>query len=175
MKLEIEIPSPDVLLSDSCEAKIAPKGSKWAEACLGKFAKVQGVYVIHHDGQIVYVGKTNSPSMSFGKRLRREFQETASADKHIFPLLAKLSVPPPILVALVPSESISKLVKTDGISLNDYERIEIVEAVFIQAFRPKFQLHQISRVKAVIRKTVTDEATVKAMMDTLRSTPRPFL
>jgi hypothetical protein len=175
MKVEIEIPSTDVLLAGSREVRIAPKGSKWEAKCLDKFAKRRGVYVIHHDGQIVYVGKTNSPSMSFGKRLRGHFQETASAGEYIFPLLTKLPVPPPILVALVPSESISTLVKTDGVSLNDYERIEIVEAVFIQAFKPKFQLHQISRVKAVIRKTVKDEATVKAMMDTLRCTPRPFL
>src|ERR1035437_9798975 len=53
----------------------------------------------HYGGSIKYVGKSGSPSMSYGMRLRREFQETASGGKHIYPKLALLSVPPDIMVS----------------------------------------------------------------------------
>ena len=70
---------------------IAIKGVTWKASCLGECAKENGVYIIHHGGSIVYVGKTGSPTMSYGDRLRREFQEGASSGRHIFPKLAALS------------------------------------------------------------------------------------
>jgi hypothetical protein len=71
----------------------------WTESCLSESAKLTGVYVIHHGGSIKYVGKTGSPSMSYGMRLRREFQETASSGKDIYLELALLAVPPEIKVS----------------------------------------------------------------------------
>jgi hypothetical protein len=81
MRLTIDIPDPQQAISRACPVPIAIKGVTWKEACLGEHAKESGVYVIHHGEAIRYVGKTGSPGMSFGMRLRREFQQTASGPK----------------------------------------------------------------------------------------------
>ncbi len=172
MKIEIEIPSKEQLLGKACQVGLASKGDRWTEKCLGKAAKLQGIYVIHHNGQIVYVGKTNSPNMSFGRRLRSEFQETASAGKHIYPMLAKLPVPPHIQVSLVPSVDIAKIVRADGLFLNDYEKIEIAETIFIHVFKPEFQLHQMKKLEKALRKIEKRDTVVTTMMNIARSAAR---
>jgi len=165
MRIEIEIPSREALLASSCVVPIAFRGAKWKEACLGNAAKQRGVYLIHHNGQIMYVGKTNSPNMSFGTRLRREFQETASAGKHIYPALAKLNIPPPILVSFLASEAVSNMVRTDGVYLNRYEVVEIMEAALIQVFRPQLQPHQTKGIERRLSMDGISQAKVKAMTE----------
>ena len=75
MKLVIEIDLPEAreVLKSGCSVPIASKGVTWSASCLGEMAKKKGVYVIHHVGEILYVGKTEGPTMDFGTRLRREF------------------------------------------------------------------------------------------------------
>lgn len=139
MRIEISVLPASELLSDACWVVIARRGESWSERCLGCGAKDQGVYVIHHAGKVKYVGKTDGASMTFGTRLRREFQESASQGRHIFPRLAALSVPPEIRVCLLSASAIRKLVSVaDGI-LTDAQLIPIYEAVLIQAYRPEFQ------------------------------------
>lgn len=102
MRIEIDIPLKEQIMRDCCQVALAGKGVGWKEACLGEKAKEMGVYVIHHGGHIKYVGKTGSPGMSFGIRLRREFQESASGGKHLYPKLASLTIPPAIMVSFFP-------------------------------------------------------------------------
>src|SRR6266571_9267497 len=78
LRIEFSIPPPHEPLKSVCSVPIARRGESWSEACLGPKGKDQGVYVIRHGDKIIYVGKTDGPSMSFGIRLRREFQESAS-------------------------------------------------------------------------------------------------
>ncbi len=118
---------------------LARKGDTWSEESLGQFAKDQGVYVIHHDGVVKYVGKTDGPSMSFGMRLRREFQETASQRRHIYPKLEALKVPPDIKGYFFPAERIRSLVSADVTTMTDTQRIEIFEVVLAQVYKPEFQ------------------------------------
>ena len=112
---------------------VSDQGRTWKESCLGERAKETGVYVIHHGGAIKYVGKTGSPSMSYGMRLRREFQETASSGKHIYPKLALLTVTPDIMVSFFSGKDIEKLVCAEGMSLTSFEKIEIFETAAIHA------------------------------------------
>ncbi|MFZ0774107.1 MAG: hypothetical protein WCA49_21830 [Candidatus Sulfotelmatobacter sp.] len=165
MRIEIEIPPKDMLLADLCEVPIAHKGVAWSGRCLGKLEKANGVYVIQHDGRIMYVGKTNSPGMSFGTRLRREFSEGASAGRHIYPALAPLIVPPPIFVTCISSASIMKMVRCHDLSLGSYEAVEIMEAVLIQAFKPRLQPHQEKVTRRALRKNRISEATLEKMME----------
>lgn len=139
MKLDIAVLPQSELLSPACSVRIARRGESWSESCLGSGAKDQGVYVIHHAGKIKYVGKTDGASMSFGARLRREFQESASGGRHIFPKLAALSVPPDISVCLLSADAVRKLISVEGMALTDAQLIPIYEAVLIQAYRPEFQ------------------------------------
>jgi hypothetical protein len=152
MRVEVEIPTKDQIISEACHVAIAGKGSPWKESCLGQKAKESGVYVIHHGGDIKYVGKTNGPAMSFGIRLRREFQESASGGKHIYPKLVSLTTPPLILVSLFPAAAIEKLVQVSGIKLGNHQIIEIFETVLIQTFEPEFQRHHEKRTVAYLKK-----------------------
>ena len=139
MTFGITVPSQRELLSAACSVRIARRGESWSESCLGIGSKDQGVYIIHHAGKIKYVGKTDGASMSFGMRLRREFQESAAGGRHIFPKLAALSVPPDINVCLLSANAIRKLISVDGVTVTDAQLIPIYEAVLIQAYRPEFQ------------------------------------
>lgn len=140
MKLTITVLPQSDLLSTACSVRVARRGESWSESCLGAGGKDQGVYVIHHAGKIKYVGKTDGASMSFGMRLRREFQESAAASRHIFPKLAALSVPPNISVYLLSANAIRKLISVEGLALTDTQLIPIYEAVLIQTYRPEFQM-----------------------------------
>ena len=124
--------------------------------------------MIHHGGNIMYVGQTGSPSMSFGIRLRREFQESASNGRHIYPKLATLIVPPAVMVAFFSAKEIDKLVYTDGVSFNGFEKIEIFEIAAIHAFKPEFQRHHEKRLRKEFRKLNISEQTSDAMLECLK-------
>jgi len=152
MRVEIEIPPKDLTISSGCEIALAGKGVTWKESCIGAKVKETGVYVIHHGGRIKYVGKTNGPSMSFGMRLRREFQESASGGKHLYPQLASLTVPPAIMVSLFSSTEVQQLVRAPDLNLSGYQAVEIFETVLIHTYCPDFQCHHINRTAAYLKK-----------------------
>lgn len=140
MKVEVEVPPKEKVLAGGCSVPLARRGERWSESSLGIRAKDQGVYVIHHAGIVKYVGKTDGPSMSFGMRLRREFQETASQRRHIYPKLAALRVPPEIQVSFFSAEEIRGLVSVPSAKLTDADRIAIFETVLVQVYGPEFQI-----------------------------------
>jgi hypothetical protein len=140
MKIEVGILPREAVLRNGYSVQVAPRGTTWSASPLGPQAKDRGVYVIHHAGRVKYVGKTDALNMSFGMRLRREFQETASQGRHIYPKLAALNVPPAIQVYLLPAEKIRELVSTIDITLTDAQHIPIYETVLIQLYQPDFQL-----------------------------------
>src|SRR4051812_10809985 len=127
-QIKVSVPPPHNLLSSLCDVAIAKRGVSWSERCLGADGKKQGVYVIHHGDTIIYVGKTNGRSMTFGVRLRREFQESASGGRHIYPKLAALKTPPALAVCLLPTAVLRGMVIAKGTSLNDAELILVCEA-----------------------------------------------
>ena len=139
MKIEIEIPIREQLLEKKFPVPIAKRGTAWSEKCLGSYAKKQGVYMIHHGEQLKYVGKTDSPTMTFGIRLRREFQESASQGKHIYPKLEKLTVPPTIEVSFLPTQEVRGIVKSDSGTLTDTQCVSILETVLVAIWEPEFQ------------------------------------
>lgn len=139
MRVEVCVPEKAGVLAQGLPVPLAKKGTKWANTLLGSYTKDRGVYVIHHEGEIKYVGKTDRPGMDFGTRLRREFQETASQRRHIYPKLEALKVPPNIMVSFFPVEVINSFVSADGINLTNKGLIAIFEAVLIEAYKPVFQ------------------------------------
>jgi hypothetical protein len=147
MRLTIDIPERREAILNACPVPLTARGGRWSESWLGKTAKETGVYVIHHSGEIKYVGKTDGPSMSYGMRLRREFQETASGGKHNYPKLASLSVPPQIMVSVFSSKTIDALVKAEGFTLTSWGKIEVFEVALIHAYDPEFQRHHEARIE----------------------------
>jgi hypothetical protein len=172
MRLTIDIPDSQQAVQMACPVPLAIKSVTWKESCLGKQAKESGVDVIHHGGAIMYVGKTGSPGMSFGARLRREFQQTASGDRHLYPKLALLTVPPDIMVSFFSGKEIDKLVSAEGMTLNGFEKIEIFEIAAIHAYRPDFQRHLEKRLGNHWKKLNIPEHARESMMSVLKQSPR---
>jgi hypothetical protein len=172
MRLTIDIPDREIAIANACSVPLAIRGVTWRESCLGELAKETGVYVIHHGGVIKYVGKTGGPSMSYGTRLRREFQEGAANGKHIYPKLATLTIPPEIMVSFFSGNDIERLVTTDGMTLNSFEKIEVFETAAIHAYQPDFQRHHEKRISNHLRKLKIPEPAREAMLAVLKLNSR---
>ena len=137
--MKISIPKRKDVFKGSVSVSIAPRGAFWSQTCLGKLAPEKGVYVIHHNNSVKYVGKTNGASMSFGMRLRRHFQETAAGSKHTYPKLSGLNTPPAIKVRMFPLNEIRKYIRHDIKRVNELDLIPLFEAALIVSLKPKFQ------------------------------------
>lgn len=140
VRVEISLPPSAELLKTLWDVPLARRGEGWSERCLGPEGKKQGVYVIHHGEKVIYVGKTDGQSMTFGVRLRREFQESASGRRHIFPTLSRLTIPPSLRVCLLPTDVLRGMVKVHGAKLSDVDLIRICECVLIATYRPELQV-----------------------------------
>lgn len=140
MRIEIKIPPVEQVVQKGKIVKVAMKGKRWSQNQLGEYAWEKGVYIIHHNKKVKYVGTAfgRTTEMTFGKRLRREFQETADKQKFIFPKLAKLC-PPNIKVTFFPLAKLREFVRAHGLKLNNYTRAILVERAMIRAYRPSFQ------------------------------------
>lgn len=143
MKVEVHIPTREEVLASGVAVPIAREGESWSPKGLGSLKDEQGVYVIHHAGRVKYVGKTDGPSMTFGARLRREFQQTASQGRHIYPKLETLKTPPEIKVVFYTARSIRDLVSVTGTAFDDQQRTVIFEAALTQAYGPDFQVRPV--------------------------------
>jgi len=137
--MDITIPDKKEIFKDSVCVSIAQRDVSWHQKCLGILSSEKGVYVIHHRKSIKYIGKTNGASMSFGKRLRRHFQERAAGNKHTYPKLAELITPPDIKVKMLPLNEIKKYISHEIRSINELDLIPLFEAALIVAYQPKFQ------------------------------------
>lgn len=139
MKVHICVPSRDSVLVRNLAVQLAPKGQSWLKSQLREYADDQGLYIIHQEGEVLYVGKTDGPTMTFGARLRREFQATASKGRHIYPKLEKLSTPPGILVSFITLPEVRELVYSEEVALDDFAKIAVLEQTLVQVYNPKFQ------------------------------------
>jgi len=136
--ITIQLPDVSDIFSKEVNISVAPNGTKWSELDLGEKRKKIGVYVIHHNGKIKYVGKTNGNKMSFGMRLRRHFQEKAAGD-HTYPRLAALQTPPSIKVSLFDLTEIQSYISHDISEPNILELVPLFESALIVSLNPEFQ------------------------------------
>jgi len=137
--MNITIPDKKEIFKSSVSVPIAPRGVSWSQSCLGNIASEKGVYIILYRNSIQYIGKTNGPTMSFGMRLRRHFQESAAGNKHTYPKLMRLNTPPAIKVKMIPLYEIKNYISHNISSTNDLDLIPLFEAALIVAYKPKFQ------------------------------------
>lgn len=153
MRIEIDLPEAEEVLAHGCPVPLARGEEPWSTACLGKMARGHGVYVIHHAGKIKYVGKTDGPAMSFGRRLRAEFRQKSSRDKHIFPKLSTLKVPPEIRAHFYTDTEIKERIKTTR-ELSSFQLIGIFETAMIFHLNPEFQDHHVQAYAKHIQKVI---------------------
>lgn len=139
MDFSFQLPTRDDILARGRAVPVALRDESWSPDCLGPLGRERGVYVIHQAGQVLYVGKTDGATMSFGVRLRRSFQESASQGRHIFPRLASLQTPPEILVSLIPAKDLPAMVSQSEGKLTGLQLVPVVEMLLVAALNPVFQ------------------------------------
>ncbi len=139
MKVHIEIPPVRQVIESSVIVQLAPRSVSWSEGQLGEYSKQRGVYVLHQGGRAIYVSKTDGRKMTFGIRLRREFQETAAQGRHIYPKLVERRSKGDIAASFIPISKIRALVSGEGVALDDLARTRILEQALIQAYNPELQ------------------------------------
>jgi hypothetical protein len=139
--IEIDLPEANEIISQGCPVPIARKGEPWKASCLGAMSKRKGVYVLHHAGQIIYVGMTEKPSMDFGTRLRREFQESASQGRHIFGKLCLLPTPPAIMAHFYTHDEIRERMRFNGSIPRPDWMVALFEMAMISHLVPHLQRH----------------------------------
>lgn len=137
MKIEVSIPPIAALLSSGVDVAVSTGG--WPQKDLGIYTHHKGVYVIHHDSHVKYVGKTDGKTMTFWIRMRRHFQQSAAQNKFTFQKLLALPVPPSIKVSFLTETDLLKLVISDQVLLSDTLRIRICEQAMIAALEPEWQ------------------------------------
>lgn len=141
MQIIVDIPSSRTLRQLAIQVPLARIGEPWSPTVLGPNATAKGVYVIFQGDGVLYVGKTQRNKMNFGTRLRREFTESGSQGKHIYPKLVNqvMSHASPLLVACLPLAEIKSWWQCRGGSLNDEAITLVTEQLLIGAFSPRLQ------------------------------------
>ena len=81
MQITVTIPTKAQIVNGGFVVGIATAGAKWLKAQFGDYADKSGVYILHANGRILYIGKTTKGEFgTFGERLRRHCQEKAAGN-----------------------------------------------------------------------------------------------
>ena len=92
MQLTVNIPTRAQIVNGGFRLTIAKSGTKWNKAQLGHYADKKGVYILHSNGEILYVGKATKGTFgTFSERLRRQCQEKPSGNSALFQALCNCS------------------------------------------------------------------------------------
>ncbi len=139
MKIELNIPTKSQIVNGGFIMSLAPKGQSWSKSQLGDYADKSGVYVHHCNGRILYVGKATSGKWgTFGERLRREFQETASSNSALHKLLVNQTFP--VRSFLLDLEELDMIVDAGPMELSPKRKALIMEQVLIGIYQPEGNL-----------------------------------
>jgi len=130
IKADIVFQGLDVLISH------ADKGTTWRKSQLGDYANRSGVYILHCDSKILYVGKTTSGKWgTFSERLRREFQEKASGNSNLFQLLKRQVNT--VKAFMLDLDDIDMMVDGGSLQISKERKALIMEQILIGVFQPE--------------------------------------
>jgi len=114
---------------------IAETGTEWLKSQLGHYADKSGVYIIHSNGEILYVGKTTTGKFgTFAERLRRQCQEKASGNSPLFQHLCTLTTP--VRAYLLDFDDIDMMVDVGPMKLSPARKALIMEQLLIGIYLP---------------------------------------
>jgi hypothetical protein len=135
MQVKLQIPTKAQILSGGFEIHVAKAGESWSKAQLGAYADSKGVYIHHCNGSILYVGKTTGGDYgTFGERLRREFQESASGNSHLHQLLC--SQAGELRTYCLDLQDLDMMVDQGPMTLKPERKALIMEQVLIGIYDP---------------------------------------
>jgi hypothetical protein len=138
MRITIEIPPKDDILGSGFEVRVSQQGEGWEKSQLEDYADRRGVYILHSNGRILYVGQTTKgpPYGIFGERLRREFHEKAAGEgNRLHKLLA--SQERQVFAYLLDLEDIDMMIDAGSVTLSRESKALIMEQVLIGIYEPE--------------------------------------
>lgn len=136
MNITISIPTKAQIINGGFEIRVAKKGASWSKAQLGDYADRKGVYIHHCNGKVLYIGKATSGQWgTFAERLRREFQETASANSTLHKLLAAQRHK--IRSYLIDLEDVDMMIDPGSMTLSPERKALIMEQVLVGIYQPE--------------------------------------
>ena len=135
MQVKLQILTKAQILSGGFVVRPAKSGESWSKSQLGDYADKRGVYIHHSNGQILYIGKTTGGSYgTFGERLRREFQETASSNSSLHQMLCSMTNE--IRTFCLDLQDLDMMVDQGSMTLSQERKALIMEQVLIGIYEP---------------------------------------
>lgn len=135
MQLSITVPTRAQIVNGGFVVTIAATGTEWLKNQLGDYADKSGVYILHSNGKILYVGKTTQGKFgTFAERLRRHCQEKASGNSTVHQCLRKQTTP--VRAYLLDLDDIEMMIDQGPMSLSPVRKALIMEQALIGVFEP---------------------------------------
>ena len=135
MQLTISLPTRAHIINGGFLISISIGGSSWSKSQLGDYANKSGVYILHANGRIIYVGKTTEGNYgNFGERLRRNCQEKASSNSPLYQLLCQEKGP--VRAYLLDLMDLDMMIDQGPMSLSQARKALIMEQSLIGIYEP---------------------------------------
>lgn len=135
MQLTVSIPTRAQIVNSGFVISISTGRAKWSKSQFGDYANKSGVYVIHANGRIIYVGKTTEGDFgTFGERLRRHCQEKASSNSRLYQALCAETTP--VRAYLLDLQDLDMMIDQGPMILSQTRKALIMEQVLIGIYEP---------------------------------------
>jgi|SRR5690554_2795438 len=135
MQLTISIPTRAQIINGGFDISIASPGEAWSKSQLGDYSGKSGVYILHSNGRIIYIGKTTEGDYgNFGERLRRHCQEKASNNSPLYQAL--LAETNPVKAYLLDLMDIDMMIDQGPLTLSQVRKALIMEQALIGIYEP---------------------------------------
>ena len=135
MQLSVTVPTRAQIVNGGFVVTIAPTGTEWLKSQLGDYADKSGVYILHANGKILYIGKTTQGKYdTFAERLRRHCQEKTSQNSPLHQCLRKQTAP--VRAYLLDLADIDMMIDQGPMTLSQVRKALIMEQSLIGIFEP---------------------------------------
>ncbi len=135
MQLTISLPTRAQIINGGFLISIAPDGTSWSKTQLGDYSHKSGVYILHANGRIIYVGKTTEGDYgNFGERLRRHCQKKASGNSALYQMLCEEKGP--VRAYLLDLMDLDMMIDQGPMNLSQARKALIMEQSLIGIYEP---------------------------------------
>ncbi len=136
MQLTANILTRAQIINGGFELTIAKAGTEWNKSQLGDYADKSGVYILHSNGQILYIGKaTKGKFGTFAERLRRQCQEKAAGNSPLFQALCQCA-PARVRAYLLDLEDVDMMIDPGPMKLSAPRKALMMEQLLIGLYLP---------------------------------------
>lgn len=135
MQLTVSIPTRAQIINGGFVVSTALEGASWSRSQLGDYADKSGVYILHANGRIIYIGKTTVGEFgNFGERLRRHCQKKASGNSPLYRMLCAEQTP--VRAYLLDLQDIDMMIDQGPMTLPQTRKALIMEQALIGIYEP---------------------------------------